>query len=121
MSKYCIPGYFSKSMMSPDLRDAMICTDTYWKRISLLIRKMLHLSSMIKNKSFKLLNLISFQTLICNQVQVFIHFPIILRRILFLNNIFNDPFLYLTSMFPFMSDLSFHYSSCFLPTWWPNG
>ena len=40
-------------MMSPDLRDAMICTDKCWKKIIQLIGKIHQLSSIIKlKKSF---------------------------------------------------------------------
>ena len=92
-------GYLSINMMSSDLRDAMLCTcffRTYWKKIIVLNGKMYHLSSIIKiKKSFKWLNPLSHQsclTLIC--LQVFIAFPVILRKILSRNFISNDPFSY---------------------------
>ena len=45
-----MPGYLNISMMSPDLKDAMPCIDTCWKRIILLIGKIHLLSPIIKNK-----------------------------------------------------------------------
>ena len=96
-------------MMSPDLRNAVLCTDTFWKKIFLLIGKMHRLSSIIKvNKSFKWLNPLWSQSclaLIC--LQVFKTFPIILRRILSWKFVFSDPFLYSNIWVAFLDGTSF--------------
>ena len=80
-------------MMSPDLRDAIICIDTCWKKSFCWLEICIICHNALK--SFKWSNPLSSQscqTLIC--IQVFIAFPIILRRILSLYFILNVPFLY---------------------------
>ena len=83
------------SRISPDLRNAILYTNTCQKNITLLMGKMHHLSSIMSFKCLNLLSSQSCQTSIC--FQVLIPFLIIMRRILSLNYISNDHFLYLNS------------------------
>ena len=46
-------------MMSPDLKDAMLCTDTYCKKSILLIGKM-HPSFVFNNKNKEVLEMIEY-------------------------------------------------------------